>query len=134
VGVQYTSNRVSCWYTNPTSLNNKLDELEVIADTYGPDLIFICETWFKSDSVVNINGYNIFRLDRVSHGGGVCIYAKKSLRVLEVKNAVLNNQNVEQIWCTLDIGQENILLGCIYRPNMTGVNDGQADAQMVRDK
>ena len=41
-------------YLNATSLNNKLDELKTLVDTYRPKIIGVSETWFKSYSVVNV--------------------------------------------------------------------------------
>jgi hypothetical protein len=48
------------WYTNATSLNNKIDELRLQTEIYEPDVIFVTETRFKAESDVNINNYNIF--------------------------------------------------------------------------
>lgn len=64
---------LSIWYTNATSLNNKIDELRLQNEIYEPGVIFVTVTWFKAESDVNINNYNIFRKDRKTHGGGVCI-------------------------------------------------------------
>jgi hypothetical protein len=38
------TNEISCWYTNPTSLNNKMAEFTCCIYTDKPDLIFIAET------------------------------------------------------------------------------------------
>jgi hypothetical protein len=48
-------------YLNATSLDNKLDEFKVVIETYGPKKIGVSETWFKSYSIVDVNGYNIYR-------------------------------------------------------------------------
>ena len=51
-------------YFNATSLENKFDEFTVVVDTNRPNLIGVSETWFKNVSVVNMNGYNLYRKDR----------------------------------------------------------------------
>ena len=47
-----------------------------------PDLIAVCETWFKPvmlDAMFNIDGYALFRRDRVRRtGGGVALYVLRS--------------------------------------------------------
>ncbi len=71
------------WYTNATSLNNKINELRLQIEIFEPDVICVTETWFKAESDVNINNYNIYRTDRKTHGGGVCIYVKQCINHFE---------------------------------------------------
>ncbi len=73
-------------YLNATSLDNKLDEFKVVVDTYGPQIVAVSETWFKSISIVNVKGYNLYRKDRGDgrrgdgrRGGGVCLYISESI-------------------------------------------------------
>jgi hypothetical protein len=82
-----------------------------------PDVVCITETWFKAESDVNINGYNIFRLDRVTHGGGVCIYIKNTIMSNESNVARLNETDIEQISNRYGcFDKQKLLIGCIYRP------------------
>ena len=64
--------------TNVMSLVRKMDELEHVTKQNNADLVFISETWLKSsvpDEVIEINGYRVFRRDRIGkEHGGVCIY------------------------------------------------------------
>ena len=83
------------WYTNATSLNNKIDELRLQTEIYEPDVIFVTETWFKAESDANINNYNIFRNDRKTHGGGVCIYVKRCINQFEINISQLNDNFIE---------------------------------------
>ena len=54
-----------------------MDELEHVIKQNCADLVFISETWLKSsvpDEVIEINGYRVFRRDRIGkEHGGVCI-------------------------------------------------------------
>ena len=43
------------------------------------DILAISETWLSDkipNELVNIPGFNVYRKDRPSHGGGVLIYIK----------------------------------------------------------
>ena len=55
---------LKCMYLNATSLDNKLDEFKVVVSTHCPHLVAVSETWFKSYSVFNVPGYNLYRKDR----------------------------------------------------------------------
>ena len=35
-----------CFYSNPTSLGNKIEDLQRIVYEHDPDIMFFCETWF----------------------------------------------------------------------------------------
>ena len=102
------------WYTNATSLNNKIDELRLLLNIHKPDVVCVTETWFKLESDVKINSYNIFRLDGPTHGGSVCIYVKNNITSNESNIDRLNKIDIEHIWACLCFGE--LLIGCIYRP------------------
>jgi hypothetical protein len=107
-----------------------MNSLKAVIDIERPDVVFITETWFNKNSVVNIPGYSIYQKDRISkkRGGGVCIYVKSSCISCEFlqENLELNDPVVETVWCTIRFEKENILIGCIYRPpNMIGEANSQ---------
>jgi len=80
--IMASSKYLNCWYTNPTGLTNKLDELTLLVYQSAPDIIFITETWFNDETPTNeteLDGYICLRRDRiktVTNGGGVCIYVR----------------------------------------------------------
>ena len=78
-------------YLNATSLENKFDQFKVLVDTYRPQIIAVSETWFKIISVMNLNGYNLYRRDRNDgrRGSGVCLYIDRTIKSLELSDAVL---------------------------------------------
>ena len=110
---------LKCMYLNATSLENKLDEFKVVVSTYRPKIIAVSETWFKSISNVNMNGYNVYRRDRNDgrRGGGVCLYIDQSIESFELSDARFNLSKIEHIWATIYFGKDKYLVGCIYRPN-----------------
>jgi len=57
---------LKCFYTNTCSMRNKMDELEVLAQSHSYDIISISETWWDESSgwCVAIDGYRLFRRDR----------------------------------------------------------------------
>jgi len=64
--------------TNVCHLQNKLDELSVIAKQYCPEIICITESWLTCNIpgiAVNLDGYHLIRKDISSGpGGGVAVY------------------------------------------------------------
>jgi hypothetical protein len=76
------------------------------------DVAIITKTWFTDTSITTISGYDLYKQNRISQtkGGGVCIYVKQTLISHEIHDKTLNDKSIKQ-------GSENILAGCIYRPN-----------------
>ena len=73
---------LSILYFNARSILPKIDILRAEAATRKPLVICIVESWLShdiSDDELNINGYQIHRLDRNRHGGGVLVYTHISL-------------------------------------------------------
>ena len=100
---------------NVCSIFPKLDELSLFSFTYHPDLICINETWLSSDILNNeiaIQNFQLFRLDRNRHGGGVAICAHTSLHAIPLhpnNSLELNHLSVKLHECTF-------ILGAFYRP------------------
>jgi hypothetical protein len=67
---------------NMRSIVNKINELHIIADIEKVEIMALCETWLNTsipDAFINCNGrYNVYRRDRDSRGGGVCLLVSKS--------------------------------------------------------
>ena len=64
-------------YYNARSLLPKLDELHALITIKTPHIVCIVETWLSSDILHNelqLPGYQVLRLDRDRHGGGVLMY------------------------------------------------------------
>ena len=68
---------VSVLYFNVRSLIPKFDNLCLICASVCPTFVCVVESWLSSeidDSEISIQGYNVVRLDRTRHGGGLVIY------------------------------------------------------------
>ena len=81
----------------------------------------LSETWLNEsilDSEISIPGYNLFRLDRGEHGGGVAVYARKELSF--VRRDDLEMEGVEGLWLELFLPKSRgVLIGTFYRPPNT---------------
>ena len=118
-----------CWYSNVTSLNNKYEAFcsELISNRI--DVAFVCETWWTDTSLKNVQGYSVYFKDRIGKGGGVCIVVNNSrVKSYELKEDLLSVES-EQIWCIINVGYENILCGCIYRP--PGTKKSLCDSEIL---
>jgi hypothetical protein len=70
---------------NARSLANKLGEFHFLVNQTSPAIVAVCETCITNnipDQLINCNNsYYVFRKDRPTHGGGVCLLVSKSLNV-----------------------------------------------------
>ena len=81
---------INCLYTNATSLNNKFQEFEARLSVMSrPHLVFVAETWFGPESAAGLKGYDLYRKDRPTRGGGVAIYVRNDLNSVDVVEEAL---------------------------------------------
>ena len=96
----------------------KLDEIKLLISRQKFDILCLCETFLNnsfSDTELSIEHYDIFRLDRECHGGGLLIYVRDNLTCKPRLD--LQSKPIESIW--LEIHQPNskgVLLCYCYRP------------------
>ncbi|CAB4030915.1 Hypothetical predicted protein [Paramuricea clavata] len=109
-------------HQNIQSITKKINELQLICSSVqsGIHFITLSETLLNRqilDSEISIEGYKVFRLDRVNKGSGVAVYAKNELSV--VRRDDLEMDWVEGLWVELFLPKSRrILLGMFYRtPN-----------------
>jgi hypothetical protein len=115
----YGPNYLNCFYTNATSLANKWDEFKLALDYHNrPHIVMVSETWFNIRTLKEVNGYQLFAKDREQiKGGGVAIYVRDDLICSELNlSMVRNGKLVEQVWCSVNLNKERVIVGCIYRP------------------
>ena len=77
---QPSPNDLSILYFNARSILPKLDDLRVEVAAQNPSIVCVVETWLSEDisDLVSIQDYDVIRLDRNRHGGGVLIYIHTS--------------------------------------------------------
>ena len=111
------SKSLNILYYNARSLLPKLDELSAIAEVERPDVICIVESWLSAEILnceVSIESYEILRLDRNRHGGGLVMYIHNSLSA----KVVLSGDNVELL--VVSVSPFNVsckfCISLFYRP------------------
>lgn len=118
--VDGNSSFLNCFYTNSTSLNNKISELASrLSIERFPHLVFVAETLFVPESAPCLVGYDLHRFNRPTRGCGVAIYVREDLVTVEAAEEVLFDYEVEQVWYSVRVGSDRILVGCLYRPPET---------------
>ena len=105
------------------SLQNKLLDFQAVVYTRKIDIVIVSETWLDNtvpDYKFLLNGYTIFRKDRIGRRGSGVLLAFKS-QIMDWRRYDLT-ANCKLVWCEflLSLGQK-ILFGVYYRPPNTGV-------------
>ena len=89
---------------------------------YKVDVGIISESHLKlkhPDSCVAIDGYTLFRRDRVGRkGGGVCIYVRREMAYANVFHPPISidNTNFELLWIKVNHGFDVTFVGALYHP------------------
>jgi hypothetical protein len=110
-------------YTNIRSVRDscKLEELKVVMKMNGVDIVGLTETWLTSDiddAEVGIEGYEVFRKDRVVgdklRGGGVMLYVREGL--VAVKDELKVSEGTESLWVRIRVHKcKELAVGICYR-------------------
>ena len=116
-------------FCNTRSIYNKLNLITTHLNTENVDIIFFTETWLSkniSDSMICPNGYGLIRKDRlISRGGGVCMFFKSHLKVIEIERNNENcglDENFDYLCVDVHDGKLIIRFFCIYIPPSSSRN------------
>lgn len=106
-------------HLNVRSLLPKIYQIRIWVRSTGADIVVISETWLNksiSDNDVCIDGFQIYRVDRLAKGGGIAIYVNTSLHVDLLQAESLCKQ-FELLMLKVEIakGLHVNVVGC-YRP------------------
>lgn len=110
---------VNVVHINAQSLKNKIDEFRYIFESSDVDVIAVSETWFLpelANGLFSLNGYRLFRSDRIGHGGGVALYIRNSFQCKIISNSQLH-ESIEYIFVEISCDNRKILCGVVYRPS-----------------
>lgn len=110
--------KVKIGHLNVRSLFTGFDQFSDLVISNGLDIMCVSETWLNKDipsDVVNIPNYSFLRKDRLNRGGGVGIYFRNSLKVVQVLKDFESLEGIEQFWIEFKTGANRILIGAIYR-------------------
>ena len=107
-------------HQNVRSLLSKIDELRILIADLNNNIHFLTlsEIWRDIlDSEINIDGYRLFRKDCNRNGGGVVIYVRDDLNVVERLDIT---DSIETLWVHISLPHSRgFLLGTFYRPPNT---------------
>lgn len=106
-------------HANVRSLIGKIDVIRLWPKLTECDIMVLTETWLKpstSNDMIHIGGYNAFRSDRVSKGGGVPIFVKNTFNCSLI-TSLSKPRSLELVAIKLNLpsGAELVVVGC-YRP------------------
>lgn len=106
-------------HINAQSIKNKIDEFRHIFSNSGADIVCVSETWFRpelQDLLFSLNGFKLFRADRLGHAGGVAMYIRKDISCKLVRKSD-HDSEIEFIFMEIFSGSRKLLIGTVYRPN-----------------
>uniref|UniRef100_A0A8C7Z1Z2 ribonuclease H n=1 Tax=Oryzias sinensis TaxID=183150 RepID=A0A8C7Z1Z2_9TELE len=105
-------------HLNICSLRNKINEITQICLTENIHVLALSETHLDStfeNSMLNVDGYRLYRRDRNQNGGGVAFYVKENI-VATLKSELMS-RDIEVIWLQINLPfSKPTLVGCCYRP------------------
>lgn len=97
----------------------------------------VTESWLNdgiTDAVVSISGYSLYRADRATRGGGVCIFLNDCLFTsFNIATVDLSLRGVEGLCLKVYNHAVCLVICCIYRPpNTNFTNDQQLFSELAR--
>ena len=111
-------------YYNARSIVSTFDKLNVTVRLKQPNIVCIVETWLSSDILdkeIHLPGYQLLRLDRNRHGGGILLYVHEMMSYkLLVRGGPFNLEFIS-ISVTSSIIQSSFCMCLFYRPPSSSV-------------
>ena len=118
----YTCNSLSVLYFNARSIVPKFDALCSEVEIHKPDIVCLVESWLSDevlDSEISLTNYQLYRLDRNRHGGGIIIYIHNNLTTeLITKGAY----SLEFLAVSVSNGISKFCISLFYRPPSSPVH------------
>ena len=104
------------YYTNIRDLKSKEESFKEIVNELKPTVIAITETWLTKGQEVELEGYVIFRNDRLGgEGGGILVAVRAELKNVAIESS-RTNERFESIWIVINNTKTKIKIGVIYMP------------------
>ena len=110
------NNTLKILYYNVRSIVYKIDELSTNCSLYSPDVVCITETWLNEsvlDSEVCIANYQLVRLDRDRHGGGIALYIANYLSFTLICS---RPDTLEFLAISIKQPRGDVAIALLYRP------------------
>ena len=113
---------LSILFYNARSLLPKFDELLALCDENHPGVVCVVETWLGeeiTDSEISLPDYQLYRLDRNRHGGGVLMYVHKDYFC---KVLLAGPAQLEFLFISIYKNCHKVNIGIFYRPPSSPVS------------
>lgn len=95
--------------------NSKKSQLKLFILKHNPDILLLSETFLKPKHNLHINGYNIYRTDRIdNNGGGTAVLIKSC-----IKHQIVNPPQTESIESTIIkiiCNKKTYIIASVYAP------------------
>lgn len=104
--------KIMSW--NPTTLNKKYYDVTQSILDYRLDIVGICETRLDPTISFKVAGFNVYRNDRNSEGGGVALLISKKL--VQTQVALPNLTSIEAIAVKIKTNHGHITFISVYLP------------------
>jgi len=111
-----------------------MDELRAKVADSQYDIIGITESWCSSDitdAELSLSGYQMFRSDRMTRGGGVLLYVSEAIEVICMEDLPTFGFN-DCIWCKLWFRDMKLVVGVCYRSPVSSSSNDEALLSLFR--
>ncbi|CAB4039115.1 RNA-directed DNA polymerase from transposon X-element [Paramuricea clavata] len=112
-------------HLNINSLQNKLEELKILIENFKAQVIFLSETKIDSSypsEQFMLNGYTIYRKDRVKGGGGLMAYFSSNIPSKKLK-LPRKFSTFEALAVQSKFGRHEVIVLGLYRPPKASGNN-----------
>ena len=136
-GIFFEKKGLKVFHLNIHCLYPKFDEVKyLLSQQQDIDILCFCETFLNEsflDLEIMLTGYQMFRKDRKTHGGGIIVYVKNCYTCTN-RNEI-ENDNTESLWLEIKyMKQKSFLFGYVYRPPSSlsnWVNDMERTLELI---
>lgn len=111
-------NNLKLGHLNTRSLTNKFNDVKLLIEDHNFNVFALSETWLNDKTqtnIIDLPGYNLFRKDRDTRGGGLVVYVMSLLKC-KMLEPLGDTPALEQLWLEINIKQYKLAIGVVYRP------------------
>lgn len=92
-------------------------ELHIFMKELSIDILLLNETFLKPNHKFVLPGYDVYRKDRITHGGGVALAIRSNLKH-QLENSI-PTKAIENICASVEIGNKKVMFISAYCPSYT---------------
>lgn len=113
IAKNHTNFSLKIIHWNVCSIRNKKDYLIFLINEQNPDVVFLNETWLKSEECFHIRGYRIIRDDRGDGHGGIASLIKENVQFQRV---VVDDTYLPTVFQYIAVHIDNTTYINLYNP------------------